>query len=40
MPYPNIYALGDCATIQEYDLPATAQGKQTKNHSKTHLFIL
>ncbi|KAI8981627.1 NDE1, mitochondrial external NADH dehydrogenase [Mycotypha africana] len=24
-PYHNIYALGDCATIKEYDLPATAQ---------------
>lgn len=25
-PYPNIYALGDCATILDNDLPATAQG--------------
>ncbi|KAI7903158.1 NDE1, mitochondrial external NADH dehydrogenase [Cokeromyces recurvatus] len=25
LPFPNIYALGDCATIKEYDLPATAQ---------------
>ncbi|KAG2228905.1 hypothetical protein INT48_004677 [Thamnidium elegans] len=24
-PYPNIYALGDCATIEGNDLPATAQ---------------
>ncbi|CAO3656913.1 unnamed protein product [Mucor hiemalis] len=24
-PYPNIYAIGDCATIQDNDLPATAQ---------------
>ncbi|KAL7311986.1 hypothetical protein PS15m_007797 [Mucor circinelloides] len=24
-PYPNIYALGDCATILDNDLPATAQ---------------
>ncbi|KAG0172383.1 hypothetical protein DFQ28_010074 [Apophysomyces sp. BC1034] len=24
-PLKNVYALGDCATIQEYDLPATAQ---------------
>ncbi|SAM08909.1 hypothetical protein [Absidia glauca] len=24
-PYPNVYALGDCATIEDYDLPATAQ---------------
>lgn len=29
MPYPIIYALGDCATIQDYDLPATAQGNVT-----------
>ncbi|CAO3633693.1 unnamed protein product [Cunninghamella blakesleeana] len=24
-PYPNVYALGDCATIIDQDLPATAQ---------------
>ncbi|KAL1926060.1 hypothetical protein VTP01DRAFT_6097 [Rhizomucor pusillus] len=24
-PYPNVYALGDCATIENYALPATAQ---------------
>ncbi|OAD81122.1 hypothetical protein PHYBLDRAFT_154025 [Phycomyces blakesleeanus NRRL 1555(-)] len=24
-PYPNVYALGDCATIKDNDLPATAQ---------------
>ncbi|KAI9304859.1 pyridine nucleotide-disulfide oxidoreductase-domain-containing protein [Cunninghamella echinulata] len=24
-PYPNVYALGDCATILDQDLPATAQ---------------
>ncbi|CAO3596211.1 unnamed protein product [Absidia cylindrospora] len=24
-PYPNVYALGDCATILDHDLPATAQ---------------
>lgn len=24
-PIKNVYALGDCATIEEYDLPATAQ---------------
>ncbi|KAI8367170.1 FAD/NAD(P)-binding domain-containing protein [Choanephora cucurbitarum] len=24
-PIPNVYALGDCATIQDYELPATAQ---------------
>jgi NADH dehydrogenase FAD-containing subunit len=27
-PYPNIYALGDCATILDNNLPATAQGSQ------------
>lgn len=30
LPYPNIYALGDCATIEGNDLPATAQGKEKK----------
>jgi NADH dehydrogenase FAD-containing subunit len=29
-PIPNVYALGDCATIKGHDLPATAQVAQQK----------
>ncbi|CAG8618735.1 6862_t:CDS:10, partial [Dentiscutata heterogama] len=33
MPINNVYAIGDCATIQDYDLPATAQvANQKANH--------
>ena len=30
----NRYALGDCATIDDCDLPATAQGKYYKEKQK------
>ncbi|GAA5802081.1 hypothetical protein HPULCUR_007541 [Helicostylum pulchrum] len=38
LPYPNIYALGDCATIEGNDLPATAQVASQKANYLRKVF--
>jgi len=42
-PIENVYALGDCETIKDYDLPATAQVANQKavylRKRKDNLFL-
>ncbi|KAI8371696.1 FAD/NAD-P-binding domain-containing protein [Radiomyces spectabilis] len=38
IPIPSVYAMGDCATIQEYDLPATAQVANQKANYLSKVF--